>query len=111
MKTILMVVKDGGIVSVQGVPEGVELKVIDMDYESPIVHAYNADLTEEHRDITDEETAMWIDDLSDHFCNACGWDGMERELFITETLTPVCPNCHSIDIEDGCGVKINTQDA
>ena len=102
-KTIMVVVSNGGIVDVSGIPEGVVLKVIDKDFETPLAHIYNADLTEEHREVTEEEEAELEED--ECRCHDCGWEGRRVELMEYNGGNCFCPECQSEDVEDkDCGM-------
>jgi len=59
-KQITVVVCDGAITNVSGIPEGIELKIIDADWDAPSVIIFKADGSEEHREATDEEAAEYL---------------------------------------------------
>jgi hypothetical protein len=60
-KTITVIVSDGGITQVTGVPEGIELKIIDRDWERPQVHIYKKGGKDIHREATDAEAKAVAD--------------------------------------------------
>ena len=57
---ITVVVVDGSITDVVGVPKGVTVRIIDADFSSPVVHLYKAGNKEVHRKATVEEDEEFL---------------------------------------------------
>jgi len=59
-QTITVVVCDGGITNVTGIPAGVTLKVIDADWDYPQAHLYKKGGKHEVRQVTDTEREKYL---------------------------------------------------
>ena len=66
LKTITVMIADAAIDGVEGVPEGMELKIIDFDYpDCPMVHTYRGkNGKSESREMNKEESKRYKDTLT-----------------------------------------------